>query len=129
MKRNGIIAYDTSALFSYSPGISMAEFGHSNSDPALPMIKVILGFSRSRNDPCYIRSDPGSVSDIDTLRAPQKDVPSGTLFVMDRGFIDDNNFDTMDAGGLYFMTPMKRNSRIIDYSVEMKDSSCSGKER
>ena len=121
MKRNEIIAYDTSALFSYSPGISMAEFGHSNSDLTLPMIKVILGFSRSRNDPCYIRSDPGSVSDIDTLRASQNDVPSGTLFVMDRGFIDDNNFDTMDAGGLYFMTPMKRNSRIIDYSVEMKD--------
>ena len=121
MKRNEIIAYDTSALFSYSPGINMAEFGHNNSDLMLPMIKVILGFSRSRNEPCYIRSDPGSVADIDTLRTSQKDVPPGTLFVMDRGFIDDGNFDTMDTGGLYFITPMKRNSRFIDYSVEMKD--------
>ncbi len=48
MKRNEIIAYDTSALFSYSPGINMAEFGHNNSDMTLPMIRVILGFSRSR---------------------------------------------------------------------------------
>ena len=121
MKRNEIIAYDTSALFSYSPGINMAEFGHNNSDMTLPMIKVILGFSRSRNEPCYIRSDPGSVADIDTLRASQRDVHPGTLFVMDRGFIDDNNFDTMDTGGLYFITPLKRNSKIIDYRVEMKD--------
>ena len=121
MKRNEIIAYDTSALFSYSPGINMAEFGHNNSDMTLPMIKVILGFSRSRNEPCYIRSDPGSISDIDTLRLSQNDVPPGTLFVMDRGFIDDDNFDTMDTGGIYFITPLKRNSRIIDYSRDTKD--------
>ena len=121
MKRNEIIAYDTSALFSYSPGINMAEFGHNNNDLMLPMIKVILGFSRSRNEPCYIRSDPGSVADIDTLRMSQKDVPPGTLFVMDRGFIDDENFHVMDTGGLYFITPMKRNSKIIDYSGEMND--------
>jgi transposase len=121
MKRNEIIAYDTSALFSYSPGINMAEFGHNNSDLMLPMIKVILGFSRSRNEPCFIRSDPGSVADIDTLRASQKDVPPGTLFFMDRGFIDDHNFETMDTDGLYFITPMKRNSKIVDYSGEMKD--------
>ena len=121
MKRNEVIAYDTSALFSYSPGINMAEFGHNNSDMTLPMIKVILGFSRSRNEPCYIRSDPGSISDIDTLRLSQNDVPPGTLFVMDRGFIDDDNFDTMDTGGIYFITPLKRNSRIIDYSCDTKD--------
>ena len=121
MKRNEIIAYDTSALFSYSPGISLAEFGHNNSDMTLPMIKIILGFSRSRNEPCYIRSDPGSVADIDTLRSAQRDVPPGTLFVMDRGFIDDDNFHTMDTSGLYFITPLKRNSRIIDYSCDMKD--------
>ena len=121
MKRNEIIAYYTSALFSYSPGINMAEFGHNNSDMTLPMIRVILGFSRSRNEPCYIRSDPGSIADIDTLRSSQNDVPPGTLFVMDRGFIDDDNFDTMDTSGLYFITPLKRNSKIIDYSFDMKD--------
>lgn len=121
MKKNEVIAYDTSALFSYSEGISMAEFGHNSNDISLPMIKIILGFSRSRNEPCYIRSSPGSVADIDTLRASQNDVPSGTLSVMDRGFIDDHNFDIMDTGGIYFITPMKRNSKLIDYSVEMKD--------
>ena len=99
----------------------MAEFGHNNSDMTLPMIRVILGFSRSRNEPCYIRSDPGSVADIDTLRAAQKDVPPGTLFVMDRGFIDDDNFDAMDISGLYFITPLKRNLKFIDYRGEMKD--------
>lgn len=121
MNKNENIVYDTSALFSYSPGISMAKFGHNNSDMTLPMIKVILGFSRSRNEPCYIRSDPGSVLDIDTLKSSQNDVPPRTLFVMDRGFIDDDNFNTMDTGGIYFITPLKKNSRIIDYSLNMKD--------
>ena len=93
----------------------MTEFGHNNSDMTLSMIKIIFGYSRSRNELCYIRSDLGSVADIDTLRASQRDVYSGTLFVMYRGFIDDDNFDTMDTSRLYFITPLKRNSKIIDY--------------
>lgn len=53
MGKNEIIAYDTSALFTYSSGIRMAEFGHNNNDLTLPMIKIIMGFSRLRNEPCY----------------------------------------------------------------------------
>ena len=118
MKRNEIIAYDTSALFSYSSGITMAEFGHNNNDLTLPMIRIIMGFSRLREEPCYIRLVPGSVSDIDTLRKTEKEMPRGTLFVMDRGFIDDDNFGKMDTDGLYFITPLKRDSKIPDYSKQ-----------
>jgi hypothetical protein len=51
MKRNEIIAYDISALFSYSPGINMAEFDYNNSDLTPPVIKLILGFLRSETNP------------------------------------------------------------------------------
>ena len=118
MKKNEIVAYDTSALFSYSPGIRMAEFGHNNNDLMLPMIRIIMGFSRLRDEPCYIRLVPGSVSDIDTLRKTEEEMPPGTLFVMDRGFIDDANFGRMDTDGLYFITPQKRDSKIPDYSMK-----------
>ncbi len=118
MKKNEIIAYDTSALFSYSSGISMAEFGYNNSDLHLPMIRIIMGFSRLRDEPCYIRLVPGSVPDIDTLRKTEEELPAGTLFVMDRGFIDDDNFGKMDTHGLYFITPLRRNSNIPDYSMQ-----------
>ena len=120
MKRNEIVAYDTSALFSYSPGIRMAEFGHNNNDLMLPMIRIIMGFSRLREEPCYIRLVPGSIADIDTLRKTEEEMPPGTLFVMDRGFIDDDNFGKMNTDGLYFITPLKRDSRIPDYSAEQK---------
>ena len=40
---------------------------------------------------------------------------------MDRGFIDDDNFNTMDTCVIYFITPLKRISRIIDDSLNMKD--------
>ena len=118
MKKNEIVAYDTSALFSYSPGIRMAEFGHNNNDLMLPMIRIIMGFSRLRDEPCYIRLVPGSVSYIDTLRKTEEKMPPGTLFVMDRGFIDDDNFNKMDTDGLYFITPLKRDSKIPDYSMQ-----------
>ena len=75
MKRKEIIAYDTSAVLSYSPGISMDEFGHENSDMTLPKIKRALGFSRSRNELCYICGDPGSIAHIDTMISAQNNVP------------------------------------------------------
>ena len=51
MKKKEIIAYDTSALFSYSSGIRMAEFGHNNNDLILPLIRIIMGFSHLRDEP------------------------------------------------------------------------------
>ncbi|MHB8395584.1 MAG: transposase [Thermoplasmataceae archaeon] len=120
MKKNEIVAYDTSALFSYSSGMRMAEFGHNNNDLVLPMIRIIMGFSRLRDEPCYIRLVPGSIADIDTLRKTEEEMPPGTLFVMDRGFIDDDNFGKMNTDGLYFITPLKRDSKLPDYSAEQK---------
>ena len=69
MKRNEIIAYDnipTLFIFAWHKhgGIRSQQQGMT-----LPMIRVILGFSRSRNEPSYIRSDPGSVVGIDALRS------------------------------------------------------------
>ncbi len=87
MKKNKIIAYDTSALFSYSSGISMAEFGYNNSDLHLPMIRIIIGFSRRRDEPCYIRLVPGSVPDIDTLRKIEEELPAGQEPSAGRRFI------------------------------------------
>ncbi len=118
MGKNGVVAYDTPALFSYSTGMRMAEFGHNNNDLTLPVIRIIMGFSRLRNEPCYIRLVPGSAADIDTLRKSEEETPRGTLFVMDRGFIDDGNFEKIDTDGLYFITPLKRDSNIPDYSLQ-----------
>ena len=49
----------------------------------LPLIRIIMGFSRMRDEPCYMRLVPGSKADIDTLRKTEEEMSSGTLFVMD----------------------------------------------
>ena len=69
------------------------------------------------NDTCHIRSDPGSVADVDTLKASQRDNSSRNVIRHGSWIIDDDNFDILDTSGLYFFTPLKRNSIIIDYSV------------
>lgn len=77
-----------------------------------------MGFSHLRDEPCYIKLAQGSVADIDTLRKTKEGMPPGSLFVMDRGFIDDDNFGKIDVKGLYFITPLKRDSGISDYSLK-----------
>lgn len=39
-------------------------------------------------------------------------MPPGTLFIMDGGFISDDNFGKMNTDGLYFMTPLRGDSKI-----------------
>ena len=55
---------------------------------------------------------------MDTLRKTEEELPRGTLFIMDRGFIDDHNFERMNMDGLYFITPLQRDSKIPDYSLK-----------
>ena len=61
---------------------------------------------------CHIRLVLGSVADIYTLRKTEEEMPPGTLFIMDGGFISDDNFGKMNTDGLYFTTPLRGDSKI-----------------
>jgi hypothetical protein len=90
IEEDEIIAYDMSTLFTYSFGIRNAEFGYNNSDLNLPLIR-------------FIRIVPSSVSYVDTLRKTGDEVHRGTLFVMDRCFINDDILHKIDTSVLYFI--------------------------
>jgi transposase len=111
------LVYDTSAIFSYSRNLNLAEFGK---DFLLPHVNLLLAFSKTRKQPCYVRLVPGSVMDVKTLRVFTEEIRDKSAFlILDKGFLDRHNLGLLAEAGLNFILPLRRNSRMIDYGKRM----------
>jgi len=77
-----------------------------------------MGLSRLIKEPYYTRIVSGGIADINILRKIEMEIYPEILFVIAGGFIDDNNFVKMTLDGLYFITPLKRDSKLSDFSMK-----------
>lgn len=110
------LVYDTSAIFSYSKNLNLAELVSGRDELLLPRISLLLAFSRSKRQPCYIRLVPGSVMDVKTLRVFIEEIRDKSAFlILDKGFLDRQNFKLLSEAGFNFILPLRRNSKLIDY--------------
>jgi transposase len=111
------LVYDTSAIFSYSKNLNLAEFGQ---DYLLPHVNLLLAFSKMKKQPCYARLVPGSVVDVKTLRVFVEEIRDKSAFlILDKGFVDRHGFGFLAGAGFNFILPLRRNSRTIDYKKRM----------
>lgn len=114
------LVYDTSAIFSYSKNLNLAEFGHDRDQLLLPHVNLLLALSKTKRQPCYIRLVPGSVMDVKTLRVFVEEIRDKSAFlILDKGFLDRHNFEFLVRAGFNFILPLKRNSKMIDYKKRM----------
>ena len=110
------LVYDTSAIFSYSKELNLAELGYNRDELLLSKVNILLAFSKAKKQPCYIRLVPGSVMDVKTLRVFIEEIRDKRAFlVMDKGFLDRHSFGLLESAGFNFILPLRRNSRMIDY--------------
>lgn len=115
------LVYDTSAIFSYSKGLNLAEFGHNSNQLLLPQVNLLLAFSKTKRQPCYIRLVPGSVMDVKTLRVFVEEIRDKNAFlILDKGFLDKHNFGLLPKAGFNFILPLQRNSKMIDYKRRLR---------
>lgn len=114
------LIYDTSAIFSYSKNLNLAELVTGRDELLLPRINFLLAFSRSKRQPCYVRLVPGSVMDVKTLRVFVEEIRDKSAFlILDKGFLDKHNLSLLNDAGFNFILPLRRNSKLIDYRRRM----------
>lgn len=114
------LVYDTSAIFSYSKSLNLAELGHNKDELLIPQINILLAVSKVRRMPCYIRLVPGSVVDVKTLRVFIEEIRDrGAFVILDKGFVDRCNFELLGSANFNFILALRRNSRLIDYRKRM----------
>jgi hypothetical protein len=118
MKDGGVYYYDMSSLFSRSVNLNLAEKGYNKDHRFLDQVSFALLFSRQRLQPVMLKFFPGSVRDVKTLRGVLEEFAlDDCVLVLDRGFLSEASLEEMMSLGVGFVQPLRRNSRLADYSL------------
>lgn len=115
LRKNGEkILYDGSAIYSDSHRNALLELGHNTDELPIKQAKIVMAFSRDRFIPIFFRVVPGSIHDVKTLKVLSEELGGDLILIMDKGF--DSGPDREDLRNiLTYLTPLKRNSNLIDY--------------
>ncbi len=119
MKDERYLAVDLTHILSMSEGVISATLGHNSKNEYLPQVRLLLLFSIGRDTPAYFRILPGAINSVASLHVTvEESGVSDVVFVADTGFYSSTNVKELDGMGIFFIIPLKRNSKLIDYSTE-----------
>ncbi|MGC8558637.1 MAG: transposase, partial [Nitrososphaeria archaeon] len=115
------LAVDLTHVLSMSDSVISATLGHNSVEVYLPQVQLLFLFSLDRDLPAYFRIMPGSVTSVMSLKiAMQESGIKNALVVADTGFYSARNIGGLEDMGLFYIIPLKRNSKLIDYSLQQK---------
>ena len=103
------IAYDVTSISTYSSGIDIAEWGYNRDDERLPQVNLGMYFGTTSQLPVYYTIYSGSITDksylIFMLENTGRLGINKACFVMDRGFVKEENIAYMAEKGYPFIVP------------------------
>ncbi len=110
------IIFDGTRLVSYSSYNEYAHVGYNHCNIENPQVNVLYCFSLSpQKAPVYFRANAGDKTDYETiLNAIKETNIKNVVFIADKGFGSDYNFDFFKANELKYLIPLRRNDTSID---------------
>ena len=119
MKGSRYMALDLTHVLSMSEGIISATLGHNSTSEFLPQVQLALLFSLDHEEPSYFRVLPGSINSVMSLKDTMEESGiSHAVLVVDTGFYSVANVKSLESMKVSYSMPLKRNSRLIDYSFQ-----------
>jgi transposase len=119
IKENTLFYFDLSSIFSKSTNLNLAEKGYNKAPLYLDQINFALLFSQEQKTPVMLKSMPGSIRDVKTMRYIMEEFSlKNCTVVMDRGFFSKCNVETILSLGVSFVLPLKRCSKFVDYALK-----------
>ncbi len=117
MKGSRYMALDLTHVLSMSEGIISSTLWNTSTSEFLPQVQLVLLFSIDYDAPSYFRVLPGSINSVMSLKETMEE--SGithVVLVADTGFYSAANVKSLESMKLSYIIPLKRNSKLIDYS-------------
>ncbi len=119
IKGNSIFYFDLSSIFSRSVNLNLAERGYNKEHLFLDQVNFALLFSQEQKMPVMLKSMPGSIRDVKSLRSVMEEFPlKDCIVILDRGFFSKSNIDTVLSLKGSFIQPLRRNSKLVDYKLK-----------
>lgn len=110
------IAIDLTAIFTDSENIHFAEKGYNSKKIYHDQLQFLLLYSLDKNLPTFFKVLPGSVRDVSSLiNAVRESKITDAVFVSDRGFTSESNWNFFEENNLKFIFPLRKNTSLISY--------------
>jgi transposase len=107
------IAYDVTSISTYSQGIDIAEWGYNRDGERIPQINLGMYYGISSHLPVYYTTYSGSINDKShlpfMLANTQQLGIKQVKFVLDRGFVTEDNLRYMHNKGYLYVTSVQSN--------------------
>jgi transposase len=120
MEGKRFLAFDLTSVFSWSENIRLAEKGYNPKGVYLDQVNLLLLYSLDLREPVMLKPLPGSIRDV---KAVKREISllegKNVVFVLDRGLASYEIAKLLEESGHGYIMPLKRNFRIIDYSLEL----------
>ncbi len=117
MNGSRYMAIDLTHVISMSDGVISETLGHNSMSEFLPQLQIALLFSLDNDMPSYLRVLPGAINSVTSLKRTVEEAGiSDAVLVADTGFYSLSNIRTLESMKLSYIIPLRRNSRLIDYS-------------
>jgi len=116
------LLFDLTCIFSQSENLLLAEKGYNKDRLHLPQVNIALLYSVNKQLPAMIKVLPGSVRDIKSFKKTLEEVSlEGVTVVVDRGMASYDLIPVFKEKHMSFVLPLKRNFKVIDYSMELNE--------
>jgi hypothetical protein len=111
------IIFDGTDILSSSKNMSYPEKGRTKKGIFDKIINLMFIFSGKTQIPLYYRVLSGKTKDISAFKlCLEESGIDDAIIIADKGFYSESNVEKLEKCGLNFIIPLKRNSKLIDYS-------------
>ena len=114
------VLFDGTSILSKSEKMDINRIGYNAHYDYTPQVNLLYAFSCEAKLPAYYRIVAGNVRDISAFKLSISEVGiENVVVVADKGFASEANFNILDASGIKYVMPLKRNSALFD-TVRLK---------
>ena len=108
---------DATQVLSMSKTLESAQIGYNASGSYDPHVNLMYLFSTDAQLPVFYRLVPGNIREVSAMALTIKESQvKNAVIVADKGFYSKDNIDQLDAEKLQYIIPLKRSSKLIDYT-------------
>ena len=118
---DNFVMIDSTHIQSLSENIHINAKGYNPQHNYDPQIRLMYIMSAQLKQPVYYRLINGNITDVTSMKKCVVEFGvQNVVFIGDKGFYSKQNTDDLQANSLYYIIPLFRNNKLIDFKPLQK---------